>query len=112
MEFVFSDKSKVEMDIITDVLYEEKIPYKIKKNIIKSIFSDEDEDEDFIIVEELYDIHCFTDLEHFDFIKHVAYKKIENRIHLERSYLKVRRKHVHRVSKKNSSDTNSKDRGK
>ena len=111
MEFVFNDKSKIEMNIITDVLYEEKIPYKLKKNILKSVFIDDEDEEDFVIFEELYDIHCFTDLEHFDFVKHIAYKKIEDRIHLERSYLKVRKKRVQRVSKKNITNTNSKDRG-
>lgn len=115
MKFVFCDKSKVEMEIITDVLHEENIPYKIKSKIIKDMFFDDDDEPDFMIVEELYDIECFTTLEYFDFVKHIAYKRIDNRIKLERDYIskmKVGKKHVQRVSKKNTTDTNNKDRGK
>lgn len=91
-EFVFNDISKVEMNIITDVLESEKIPYKIKKYVTKDYFFDDEDDDDFVIVEELYNVHCFTDLEHFDFVKHIAYKKIENRMNLEKCYLKKVRK--------------------
>ena len=120
-KFVFYNKSEVEMNIITDVLYEEKILYKIKKFIVKDfIFNDDEEDEDFCIIEEMYNIYCFTDLEHFDFVKHVAYNKIENRMKLEKFYMlepyqeekKVSKKHVQRVSKKNTANTNRKRRSK
>lgn len=115
-EFVFTDKCKVEMDIITDVLDTENIPYKLKKYLIKDIIFCDDEDDDFIMVEELYNIHCFTDLDHFDFVKHIAYKKIEDKVHLERNFLlpaykrKVRKTNVQRVYKKNITNTNSNDR--
>lgn len=115
MKFVFCDKSKVEMEIITDVLHEENIMYKTKSKVIKDVFFDEDDEPDFMIVEEVYEIECFTDLEHFDFVKHLAYKRIENRMKLERDYtskLKVRKNNVQRVSKKNSTNTNNKNRGK
>lgn len=115
MKFVFYDKSKVEMEIITDVLSEERIPYKIKKYVVKDfIFSENDDDDDddgICIVEEMYNIEVHTDLEHFDFVKAIAYKKIENRIHLERSYLmKEGKRNVQRVHKKNITNTNSNDR--
>ena len=113
MKFVFYDKCKVEMEIITDVLAEERIPYKIKKSVVKDfIFSEDDDDDDSIcIVEEMYNIEVHTDLEHFDFVKAIAYKKIENRIHLERSFLKkVGKRNVQRVYKKNITNTNSNDR--
>ena len=115
MEFVFCDKSRIEMDIITDVLVEENIPYKIVTKIIKDYFFDnEDEDEeDFMIIEELYDIHCFTNFEHFEFVKHVGDKRIKQRIHLERSFLKKgSKKSVQRVHKKNTTNTNNKNRNK
>lgn len=113
MKFVFCDKSKVEMEIITDVLSDENIPFKIKTKVVKDVFFDEDDEPDFMIVEELYEIDCFTDLAHFDFVKHVADKRIANRIKLEKDYLsklKVRRNYVQRVPKKNSINTNSKHR--
>ena len=103
------------MNIITDVLQEENIPYKLKKILIKNVFIDDDEEEDFVITEELYDIHCFTDLKHFDFVKHISDKKISDRIILEKSYLKEfkeRGKHVQRIFKKNTSNTDNKNRGK
>ena len=110
MKFIFYDKSKVEMNIITDILYEEKISYKIKPYIVKDYFFDE---EDFCIIEELYNIECFTDLEHFDFVKHIAYKKIKNRINLEKCYLKkVSKKYVQRVYQKNTTNTNNRDTSK
>lgn len=121
MEFVFSDKCKVDMDVITDLLYEEKIPYKINKYIRQDYFFDEDDEEDdIVIVEELYNIHCFTDLDHFDFIKHLADKKIADRIKLESFYLmksykkkkEVSKKNVQRIHKKNTANPNSKNRNK
>lgn len=112
-EFVFTDKSIVEMNIITDVLIVEKIPYKLKTFIIKDYLFDDEGETDFVIMEEMYNIHCFTDLEHFDFVKHIAYKKIEEKRKLEKNYLlpaydkkKVRR-NVQRIHKKNSTNTNS-----
>ena len=113
-KFVFCDKSKVEMNIITDVLYDEKIPYKLETKEVKHFcFCDDEEEDDFVFVEEMYNIHCFTDLEHFDFVKHIAYKKINQRIYLERCALKkVSKKNVQRVSKKNTTNTHSKHRSK
>ena len=114
MKFVFFDKSKVEMNIITDILSEENIFYKLKTKIKKDIFFDEEDEPEFCIAEELYDINCFTDLEHFDFVKQLATERIENRMKLERDYiftLKRKSKHVQRISKKNITDTNSKNRG-
>lgn len=114
MKFVFVDKSKVEMEIITNVLHEENIRYKIKSKIIKDMFIDEDDEPDFIIVEELYDIECFTDLEYFDFVKYVADKRFENRIKLEKDYIskKKARKDVQWLPKKNITNSDSKHRSK
>lgn len=112
MNFVFFDKSKVEMEVITDLLYEENIPYKIKKFITKDYFFNDDDEDNFMIVEELYEIICNTDLEHYDFIKSLANKRIRNRINLEKCYMqKVRKnKNVSRVHKENTTNTNSNDR--
>ena len=113
MKFVFFDKIKTEFNIITDILNQENIPYKIQKKLVNNFFLDDD-DEDFVIVEELYDIHCFTDLKHFEFVKHIADKKIENRLNLERCFWKKarRKKNVQRISKKNITNTNRKNRDK
>ena len=112
MTFVFSDKSKVEMEIITDLLHEENIPYKIKRYVMHDFFFEEDEDEDnFVIIEELYEIDCYTDLYHFDFINALANKRIKDRIKLERCFMKkVRKQDVQRIYKKNITNTNNKNR--
>lgn len=112
-KFVFNDKSKVEMNIITDVLAEENIPCKILKFVVRDFFFDDEDEEDFCIIEEMYNIECFTDLEHYDFVKHIAYKKIEDRMKLEKCYIKeASKKRVQRVSKKNPTNTNTKRRSK
>jgi hypothetical protein len=114
MKFVFYDKSKVEMNVITDILYAEKIPYKIRPYIVKDFFfgdDDEDDDDGFCIIEEMYNIECFTDLEHFEFVKSIAEEQIRNRLNLERCYLKKEsKKRVQRVHKKNIANTNRNDR--
>lgn len=120
-QFVFCDKSKPEMEIITDVLYSENIRYKIKSFLVKEFIFDEAEDEDnddefedFVIIEEMYNIICFTDLEHFDFVKHLANKKIKDRLNLERCYFKkaAKGKNVSRISKKNTTNTNKGNKSK
>lgn len=128
MNFVFCDKCKPEMEIITDVLYSEKIPYKINRFLVKDfIFDDndkeieedneDDEDSGIVIIEEKYDIICFTDLEHFDFIKYLANEKIKKQIDLERNYLlpaydNGEKKRVLRVFKKTIANTNKRNRSK
>ena len=133
MNFVFCDKCKPEMEIITDVLYSEKIPYKINRFLVKDfIFDDndndteieednenneDDEDSGIVIIEEKYDIICFTDLDHFDFIKYLANEKIKKQIYLERNYLlpayvKGKKKRVLRVFKKTITNTNKRNRSK
>lgn len=113
MKFVFFDKSNTEADIILRLLIQENMPFYIKRKVTKDIFFGEDDDEDIIICEELFDIHINTDLEHFDYIKSVADKRIENRIYLEKCYLKSSRKgrNVQRLFKKNITNTNRKNRG-
>ena len=114
MKFVFCDKSKTEMNVITNVLYEEKIPHKIRPYLVKDyFFSEDDDDDDFCIVEEMYNIEVYTDLEHFDFVKAIAYKKIKDRIQLEKCYIKkVSKKHVQRVHKKDITNTDNRNKGK
>ena len=117
MKFIFYDKSAVEMSIITDVLYEEKIPYKIKKYIVKDFIfgdnEDDEDDEDFCIIEELYNIEIYTDLEHFDFIKQIADERIKNRINLEKCFLQESEKdNVRQLHKKNTTNTNNRDKSK
>lgn len=112
MKFIFTDKSIVEMGIITDVLTEENISYKLKRFIIKDYFFDEDDEDDFMIIEEMYNIECFTDLEHFEFVKHLAATRIKNRIKLEKSFLKkaVRKKNVSQLSTENITNTNKRNK--
>lgn len=114
MEFVFCNKSKMEMDVITDVLHEENISYKIRKKVVENVFFDDEDDEDFVIIEETYEVHCFTDLEHFDFIKTITDEKIKNRIKLERCYIKKAkvRKDVQAISKKDNRDTINRNQSK
>ena len=88
MRFVFFDKTETEMELIVEVLKSENIYYKIERKITHSCFFDIEEEEDFIISEEFYNIICFTDLNHFDFVKKIAEEKIENMYHLEKCYIK------------------------
>lgn len=119
-QFVFYDKSKVEMETIIEVLTSENITYKIQKFLVKDFIFDEEEDEDFIIVEELYNIICYTDLEHFDFVKYLSIEKIEYKLSLERFYLlppyikgkQGNKKNVSRISKKNITNTNKRNKSK
>lgn len=108
MKFVFYDKTNDETNIITNILYTEKITYFVKEKIIKSFFFAEEEDDDCaIIVEKLYDIYVYTDLAHFDFVKIVANKKLKEIKKLERCYRKkVNKKNVCGLFKKNLANTN------
>lgn len=112
MRFVFCDKSDLETDIITDMLYTEKIPYKVKSKPVYVCFADEEEEDCECIHKTIYDIYVNTDLEHFDFIKVIAEKKIRERVKLELSYLKKARRNVQRVHKKSVADTDSKNPSK
>lgn len=118
MKFIFYDKSKVEMNIITDVLYEEKIPYKLKKYlvqdfVIESDDDDDDEEENICIIEEMYNIEIYTDLAHFDFIKQITDKKIQNRLQLEKCFLQESEKNnVLQLHKKNITNPNNRDKSK
>lgn len=115
MEFVFYDKTQTEADLISTILKEENISYKLKKKVLKTVVCDEEEDEDLIFYEDSYEVRCYTDLEHFEFIKHLATKQLSDRIKLEQMYLlkktKGRKKHVQRVSKKGATDTDSSNKG-
>lgn len=109
MEFIFLNKNDLETDIITTVLIEEKIPFYLKKKVVKTcLFSDDIEEDDVMIIEEFYDIHTYTDLNHFDFVKIVANKKIEEIKKLERCFKKkVSKKDVCGLLKKNITNTNN-----
>lgn len=89
MKFVFPDKCEIETDIITSILTDEKIPYKIKRNVSENHI--ENDEEEFVIVEELFDIICYTDLDHFDYVKYIACQKLINIIKLERCLSKKNR---------------------
>ena len=114
IKFVFFDKTPDETNIIIDVLYEEQIPYFLKRKILKNYFFNEDDgEEDFVIMKELFDIFVFTDLAHFDFVKSVTDKKIKEIEHLEKCYSKkAYKKNVRQLSKKNITNTNNKDKKK
>lgn len=118
MKFVFYDKNEVETDIIVNLLNEEKIAHKTKKMFIHRHFlcEEDEDDEEFTIIEPIYDIYVFTDLAHFDFIKAVVEKRVANRKQLEEFYLlksykkKVRKNRVRQVSKKNITNTNNRNK--
>ena len=114
MRFVFFEKDLVETNIIIDILSSENISFQTKAIEIEHVFFDDIEEKELIITENLYDIYINTDLEHYDFVKKIADKKIEDRLNLERCYmLKARdKKNVQRVHKKNITDTNTKYRSK
>lgn len=114
MEFVFYDKSHTEADLISTILKEENISYKMNKKVLKTVVCDEEEDEDLIFYEDSYEVRCYTDLAHFEYIKHLAYKQLSDRVKLERIYLKKtkgKKKHVQRVSKKGVVDTDNSNKG-
>ena len=76
MKFVFLDNSEYEADIITKVLSQENILFKTKERKLPVYFDDEDDEPcDYM---SLYDITCFTDLAHYDFVKKITNKKIDN----------------------------------
>ena len=74
-EFVFTDNNENEADIITNVLYQENILFKTRQRKVP-VYCDCEDDEpcDYM---DIYDISCFTDLEHYDFVKSITDKKIE-----------------------------------
>ena len=111
MKFVFCDKSDLEADIITNVLYTEKIPYKLKSKKVHCCFIDEEEEDCECVVKTVYDIYTDTDLEHYDFVKEISERKIMERVKLEFCYMrKARKPNVPRVHKKSITNTNSKDK--
>lgn len=113
MKFVFYDKSDLETDIITDILYTEKIPYKIKSKEVDVCFFDEEEEICDCVVKTVYNIYVNTDLDHFDFVNTIAEKKIMERVHLEFCYMKEEKeRNVQRVHKKSSTNTNSRNKSK
>ena len=74
--FVFPNNTESEADIVANFLAQENIPFKTKERR-EPIYCDCEDDEpcDYIPI---YDITCFTDLQHFDFVKIKTDKKIEN----------------------------------
>jgi len=113
MKFVFCDKSDLESDIITNVLYTEKIPYKVKSKEIHACFYDEEEDYCECMVKTVYDIFVDTDLEHYDFVKAISEQKIMERVKLEFCYMKkARKRNVPRIYKKGITNTNSRNQSK
>lgn len=74
--FVFPNNTESEADIIANFLAQENISFKTKERK-EPIYCDCEDDEpcDYLSI---YDIVCFTDLEHFDFVKNITSKKIEN----------------------------------
>ena len=108
MKFVFCNKSELETDIITNVLYTEKIPYKVKSKKVHACFVDEEEDYCDCMVQTVYDIFVNTDLDHFDFVKEISERKIMDRVKLEFCYMKkARKRNVQRIHKKGITNTNS-----
>lgn len=71
MNFIFSDKRKYEANIITNILKSENILFKIRINNTP-VYNEKDYN-----FEPLYDIICFTDLVHFNFVSKVANEKIQ-----------------------------------
>ena len=98
MNFVFLDNNEYEADIITKVLSQENILFKTKERRLPLYIDDDDEEPcDFV---SLYDITCFTDLAHYDFVKKITNKKIDdvkilNKIYYTKKAAKKGKKHVH-----------------
>ena len=83
MKFVFIDKSPIEVDIITDILHQEHISYKIEEKHTPVITIP------FVAAELItYNIEINTTLEYFDFINKIASKKIKELTKLENCYIK------------------------
>lgn len=81
MKFVFVDKNSIETDIITDILAEEHIQYKVleQHTMVMSM--------PFMATEIVtYNIEVNTSLEYFDFINELVNEKIRNYTDLEAFY--------------------------
>ena len=100
MIFVFADKNKYETDIITKILLQEKIWFKIKERQIPVDYGDE-EPCDYVSI---FDICCYTDLIHYNFIKSIINKKINRIKQLDKMYYskKIGKKNV--PTRKKTSD--------
>ena len=73
--FVFPNNTENEADVIAEFLLQENIPFKTKERK-EPIFCDCEDDEPYDYIS-IYDISCYTDLQHFDFVKTITDKKIE-----------------------------------
>lgn len=82
MKFVFNEKSKIETDIITDILVSENIRYKIDELVpdlpISIIF--------FYNLPSKYNITIDVSLEKFDFIKKLVSDRVDTLLNLEKCY--------------------------
>lgn len=111
MKFVFLDKHELEADIITKILAQEKIPFKTKCKLKQlscenNCSCDDDkncENCDGIFIE-IYEIASYTDLEHFEFIKAITEKEIENINMLNKCYYKsstkIKKKQLNKIHSK------------
>lgn len=98
MKLYFIDKSEIETEIITDILYSEGIRFQIERHAeVLMPF----------IIGEVCDIACYTDYEHFEYVKYLFKKAKKRYTRLERCFSKRERKNVQRVSKKITTDTDN-----
>lgn len=87
MKFVFTDKNPVETDIITDILADEHISYRVQEQRTPIMTMP------FVSTQLItYNIEVNTSLEYFDFINKIAEQKIKLLIGLEKCYNKKCRK--------------------
>lgn len=83
MKFIFTDKNPIETDIITDILTDEHISYKVIEQRVPIIAMP------FVHTELItYDIEINTTLEYFDFVNRIANEKMKVLIKLEKCYNK------------------------
>lgn len=83
MKFVFTDKNPIETDIITDILTDERISYKVVEQHTPIMSMP------FVATELItYNIEVNTSLEYFDFVNCIANEKMKILTKLEMCYNK------------------------
>ena len=103
--FIFPNNTEAEADIIANFLAQENISFKTKEHR-EPVFCDCEDDEpcDYISI---YDIICFTDLQHFDFVKAMTDEKIEKRRVLNKLFYSKTAKKSKRVRERIEKNLNA-----
>ena len=88
MKFIFTDKSDVEKELITELLHSENIKYKIKQEVAEISCNCDDEECECIEFLPIYQIETYTTVEKFEFIKVLFKKKMAEKLMLEKCFRK------------------------